>query len=105
MSRRPSTCQRIRQRSLQFAAVLAAVLAPQAPARADLSWFDVAVSEDRPHVSLADVVAWSDACLDIKAEEVRSRISAQSSGDPCEPRIHHGDGLDEYGLGNWTWKQ
>ncbi len=76
MSRRPSTCQRIRQRirqgSLRFAApiaALAAALAPQAPARADLSWFDVAVSEDRPHVSLADVVAWSDACLDIKAEE------------------------------------
>ena len=33
------------------------------------------------------------AALDIKAAEVRSRISAQSSGDPCEPRIHHGDGL------------
>ena len=34
------------------------------------------------------------AALDIKAAEVRSRISAQSSGDPCEPRIHHGDGLE-----------
>ena len=34
------------------------------------------------------------AVLDIKAAEVRSRISAQSSGDPCEPRIHHGDGLE-----------
>ena len=34
------------------------------------------------------------AVLDIKAEEIRSRISAQSSGDPCEPRIHHGDGLE-----------
>jgi hypothetical protein len=31
------------------------------------------------------------ATLDIKAAEIRSRISAQSSGDPCEPRIHHGD--------------
>lgn len=34
------------------------------------------------------------ATLDIKAAEVRSRISAQSSGDPCEPRIHHGDSLE-----------
>lgn len=34
------------------------------------------------------------AALDIKAAEVRSRISAQSSGDPCEPRIHHGDSLE-----------
>ena len=34
------------------------------------------------------------AALDIKAAEVRGRISAQSSGDPCEPRIHHGDGLE-----------
>jgi len=34
------------------------------------------------------------ATLDIKAAEIRSRISAQSSGDPCEPRIHHGDGLE-----------
>ena len=34
------------------------------------------------------------AALDIKAAEIRSRISAQSSGDPCEPRIHHGDGLE-----------
>jgi hypothetical protein len=31
------------------------------------------------------------AALDIKAAEIRGRISAQSSGDPCEPRIHHGD--------------
>ena len=31
------------------------------------------------------------ATLDIKAAEIRGRISAQSSGDPCEPRIHHGD--------------
>ena len=34
------------------------------------------------------------AALDIKAAEIRSRISAQSSGDPCEPRIHHGDSLE-----------
>jgi len=34
------------------------------------------------------------ATLDIKAAEIRGRISAQSSGDPCEPRIHHGDGLE-----------
>ena len=53
---------------IRLAAVVAA-LASQASARADLSWFDVPVSEDRPHVSFADVVAWSDACLDIKAEE------------------------------------
>ena len=58
----------IHRTCIRLAAVVAA-LAPQASARADLSWFDVAVSEDRPHVSFADVVAWSDACLDIKAEE------------------------------------
>lgn len=34
------------------------------------------------------------AALDIKAAEIRGRISAQSSGDPCEPRIHHGDSLE-----------
>ena len=58
----------IHRTCIRLAAVVAA-LASQASARADLSWFDVPVSEDRPHVSFADVVAWSDACLDIKAEE------------------------------------
>lgn len=50
-------------------AAFAAALVSQSVARADLSWFDLAVSEDRPHVSMADVIAWSDACMDIKDAE------------------------------------
>ena len=52
-------------------AILAAALAACAAcaARADLSWFDLSLTEDRPHVSFADVVAWSDACLEVKPEE------------------------------------
>lgn len=38
-------------------------------ARADLLWFDLPLTEDRPHVSFADVVAWSDACLAVSTEE------------------------------------
>ena len=52
-----------------FLASSVAALALAAGARADLSWFDLSLTEDRPHVSFADVVAWSDACLDVKAEE------------------------------------
>ena len=53
---------------IRLAAAVAAVLTHTA-ARADLSWFDLPVSEDRPHVSFAEVVAWSDACLSVKPEE------------------------------------
>ncbi|MFM2164947.1 MAG: hypothetical protein RL325_1384 [Planctomycetota bacterium] len=54
-------------RAILASGLAAAALA--AVARADLSWFDLSLTEDRPHVSFADVVAWSDACLEVKAEE------------------------------------
>lgn len=58
---RPNICTRL-------AAAILAIACP-ATLRADLSWFDLPVSQDRPHVTFAEIIAWSDACLDIKAEE------------------------------------
>jgi hypothetical protein len=54
--------------TLSALAVIAA-FASSAPARSDLGWFDLPVSEDRPHVSFAEVIAWSDACMQVKPEE------------------------------------
>ncbi|MEY4119411.1 MAG: hypothetical protein RLZZ116_2739 [Planctomycetota bacterium] len=55
-------------RSLRAVVILALFAAP-ASLRADLAWFDLPVSQDRPHVTFADVIAWSDACLAVKPEE------------------------------------
>jgi len=52
-----------------LAAGLVLALTLGGTAVADLTWFDLPLSEDRPHVSFAEVVAWSDACLAVKPEE------------------------------------
>ncbi len=48
---------------------LTSALVVQREAAADLSWFDVAGNDDRPHVSFAEVIAWSDACLAVTDAE------------------------------------
>ena len=76
------------------AAVLAAsasAFAVRPSARADLGWFDLSLAEDRPHVSFAEVIAWSDACLAVKAEEwpAVERVYAEYV------KSWNGDGRDE----------
>ena len=49
--------------------VLGAPLFTARAAHADLGWFDISLSDDRPYVSFAEVIAWSDACLAVTDTE------------------------------------
>ncbi|MFM1804384.1 MAG: hypothetical protein RL136_1263 [Planctomycetota bacterium] len=80
---------RLLRRFPLLALAAAALVAPGS--RADLSWFDLGVSVDRPHVSFGDVIAWSDACLSVRLEEwpAVERVYSEYI------RSWNGDGRDE----------
>lgn len=81
----------MRLNAILRAFAVSATLAASAALRADLGWFDLPVSQDRPHVTFAEVVAWSDACLAIKPDEWPQVERAYSD----YIREWAGDGRDE----------